>query len=52
VRRGKVEREGFETLGYIIVNETDTYKYAGILQSRKIYHTEIKKQLTELISRY
>ena len=49
IRRGKVELEGFETWqGDIIepMNEADTYKYIGILQSRQFQHTKIKKQVT------
>lgn len=48
-RRGKVELEEFETWqGDIIepMNETDTYKYIGILQSRQLQHTKNKKQIT------
>ena len=45
IRRGKVELEGFETWqGNIIepMNEIDTYKYIGILQSRQFQHTKNK----------
>jgi hypothetical protein len=49
IRRGKVELEGFETWqGHILepMNETVTYKYIGILQSRQFQHTKNKKQVT------
>jgi hypothetical protein len=46
IRRGKVEL-GFEAQGVIIqpMNGTNTYKYPGILQSKRIQHNKIKKQL-------
>jgi hypothetical protein len=53
IRRGKIELEGFETWqGYIIepINETNTYKYIGILQSRQFQHTKNKKQVTPAMS--
>jgi hypothetical protein len=53
IRCGKVELEGFETRQCDIIepmNETDTYKYPGILKCKQIQHTKIKKQLTTALT--
>ena len=48
IRCGKVELKGFKHDKKIY--ETDTYKHLGILQSRQIQHTKIKKQLTTALT--
>jgi hypothetical protein len=52
---GQVEKEGFKIRQREItepVNQTDTNKHLGILQSRQTEHTNINKELTTaLISR-
>lgn len=54
VKKGSVELQPYEsTHGHNIepMNETETYKYLGLLQSKRTEHTEIKKQLTEEFGR-
>lgn len=48
IKKGNIELKGFETEdGESIepMDETDTYKYLGILQSKRIQHTQVKNKL-------